>query len=222
MAVSGVWMPVVTAISVLTTDEQRLSVLSLVGQGCRRHEPEVLYIDVGSEKTVEYHHSFRAAGSQTVCEIDYAGIVLAYLYGHRDAQLRHDGAYHADISLLYGSGRGPGVYCRIVKVDLQGISACSLDLAGILDPFSGAVAVDAGDDRYSHGLFEGLYLLGVLGYGIAADIGVEIVVHLRIGVSGRGHELHLAADLLLEERLHHHGTCSGTLHFLYFVHISGQ
>lgn len=181
-------------------------------------------VNVRLVKAVEQHEAVRAGGVELA---RHGGEV-----GEERAQLDRDGnrdfLFHrlenVQISLLHVSPGQIHVGGDAINIQLQRIGAGLLDLFRIGRPAAGGRAVQAGDDGDAHRFFR---LGDVFEIFLRAEVeGFRLrEIGQRLGETFRA--LHHAlvqfgpvlAQLLLEQRVKHHGGRAGVLHFFDVVNV---
>ena len=188
---------------------QHVTQLRRLAERIRRLERQFLDVDVRLEKAVEQHNALRTAGQQRVARREYVRQAHRQLHRHRNRNRRTHLAHDVRIVLLNLRGRSPAVGRKQEDVQFQRRSPGGLHRRRIVDPrIARTHAVDAPDHRNARlrGIGDELQQLGLVGVAqVAFEILARIAVTLHLVQRSR-----LAVDLLLEDRLQHHGSRTRT------------
>ena len=168
------------------------------------HQAHLLDVDVRLEETVVEHQSAGSAAQQRVADRQHVRKAHRQLHRHGNLHLGGNLAHDVGIVALYFLRRGPAICRKQEDVQLQRRSAGLLHGRGIFDPhIARAGAVDAADDGNARlgGIGNQLQQLRLIGFA-------QITFEVFPGIAVTFHTVErggLTVNLLLENRLQHHG-----------------
>ena len=185
------------------------------------HDVESFDVDIGLEEAVEQHQAIRPGLVEAQAQVSDRREVGAQLHGDRDADGLLHPAQDLEVALFDIGAHDVELARHHVDVQLQGGRTGVLHAACRVDPAAVRGAVEAGDDRDVGRVRRPLEHLQVaVGDGVTGDVvGIGevaqrlaegLLVALHLGDATRL----LAADLLLEQRVHDHRAQAGVSHLL--------
>ena len=175
---------------------------------------EGLEVEVRLVEAVEHHHTGCPRVMQPRHERGHRGVEGRELHRHRDVDRVDDRGHHLQLALFDGGPGERGVGGHVVEVQLQCRCSMLRDLVGVVGPSARAYPVEGSEHRHLERLGQALQMLEGRVRTLGEHVGVDHE-RARLGVDvDRGVQQALGGELvgdqlLLEQRVHHHGSRAG-------------